>query len=213
MPHKSTVEHHSLRQLEDNNRVYTFLSSSVSWCHGCPYRGVPLYMRYSQFSYQDSQTLFSVPYQAVSTTLFFSRLNMPLSWEDPPGPDGVCGGSPTDSLLAPPPPPPPAGVVIDEVGVGVVSRTVEIGGAGCEVEIEAVVVVSGEGLGTSSLGRDWGGSPFKNDFLIVWVCVHVGEGRVRKREGERGWGERIHWNCIVMTSSTHTESLLCYWYP
>ena len=49
-----------------------------------------------------------------------------------------------------------------------VSCTVEIGGAGCEVEIEVVVVMSGEGLGISSLGRDLrGGSSSKNEFLIV----------------------------------------------
>ena len=51
-----------------------------------------------------------------------------------------------------------------------VSRTVEIGGTGCEVEIEAVVVaiVLGEGFGTSLPGRDLGGgggSSPKNGFF------------------------------------------------
>ena len=76
-----------------------------------------------------------------------------------------------------------------------ISRTVEIGGMGCEVEIEAVVVaiVSGEGFGTSLPGRDLGGgggSFPKNRFFGSCGCVYMWgkEGREgkREREGERG---------------------------
>ena len=71
-----------------------------------------------------------------------------------------------------------------------VSRTVEIGGAGCEVEIEAVVVavVSGEGFGMSLPGRDLGGggsSPKMHFFDRVGVCICGGRKGEKARERER----------------------------
>jgi hypothetical protein len=77
-------------------------------------------------------------------------------------------------------------VLVADAGVGVVSRTVETGGAACEVEVEeaVAVVVSGGGFGTSSSGRDLGGSSSsKNDFFfIVCVCMWEEEGRDGERE-------------------------------